>query len=446
MDEDDQECVAIDDDEFITIDEAANEDSEEDADDFGLTISNIESVTNPETENREDGTSVSDSRNDSGVSFSRSSSGDSFHESRSRWSSDDYNRRPRSSHQVQERDHHRDREYRRDREYQLERRREYQREKEYQNYRDKEHEREREYLRYGYEGRKRPRSGSNSREYYEPLSKFPRSSSRTSDYSDHSVERDNSRSSQSFEEMARSFLAGTLREDNHDQHPAFGRHPSGTRLSPTPPSAPMFGAPPPQHSSQSEFDILRQSAVPFNIPPPPIVTPVHPIITEIQKTQTEMVSRVIEVLSVVDENPTRLLRAQYLNQPQQILNEVYSTICPNYSSLFAPQVTFPFIEKGEAQLEFSTEAMAAVFRKVLKKHNYESSFHSFPTYRRTEPDPRKTTVIRKSVEKAGIPKRTIHETYLLCSIFMETISASSVEHGTVSAPIKICLNTGKYMS
>ena len=77
---DDQECVAIDGNEFITIDEADNDGSEDDADDFGLTISNIESVSHAESGSRGDGggRGINDSRNDSGVSFSRSSSGDSF--------------------------------------------------------------------------------------------------------------------------------------------------------------------------------------------------------------------------------------------------------------------------------------------------------------------------------------------------------------------------------
>ena len=56
---------------------------------------------------------------------------------------------------------------------------------------------------------------------------------------------------------------------------------------------------------------------------------------------------------------------------------------------------------------------------------------------------KETSRIVKAEEKAGIPRRHHRESYLLCTVVMDLMSSSSVEHGTVSAPFKISIYSGQ---
>ena len=271
-----------------------------------------------------------------------------------------------------------------------------------------------------------------------------RPSSRNSHHSSYSND-DNSEISgpQSFEDMARGILAGTLRDEaTSGQAPALGLV--------TPP--PMFGAPVPGSLRKTDFELLRdqqQAAVTmFGVPPPPVSA--HPVILDIARDQEDMTSRVITSLANVDQKPSRILRLDRALSTYE-LQQIYQTICPSPCDhvecrlsrspycIFFPKVTDPH-RLGETYLEFLTEIRAALFRSVLMQHNIGSSFVQGLV---SMIDIKETSRIVKAEEKAGIPRRHHRESYLLCTVVMDLMSSSSVEHGTVSAPFKISIYSGQ---
>ena len=58
-------------------------------------------------------------------------------------------------------------------------------------------------------------------------------------------------------------------------------------------------------------------------------------------------------------------------------------------------------------------------------------------------DLKETSRVVKAEEKVGIPRRYHRESYLLCTVVMDLMNSSSVEHGTVSAPFKISIYSGQ---
>ena len=53
-----------------------------------------------------------------------------------------------------------------------------------------------------------------------------------------------------------------------------------------------------------------------------------------------------------------------------------------------------------------------------------------------------TTLHSQSEKGVGIPKQFLTKKFLICTVVMEVLSGSSVEHGIISAPVKICFNAG----
>ena len=286
---------------------------------------------------------------------------------------------------------------------------------------------------------KRKRSASR-----ESSVKFMRSSSRNSNRSA------SSDGPKSFEEMARGILAGTLRDDDTPPAPPAVQFASfGRSVSPTPPM-PMFGAPAPPSHAHSEFDLLRlreMGSLPAAATPP--ASAPHPIMADTQRQQEDMCSRVAEALAHTDQRPSRVLR---LERPvgSLELSQIYASICPQpcdhlECKKFPSCLLFPMVKDhggivgGCVDLEFQSESSAAVFKRVLSGHSISS--HHVPASSRVL-DTTATTRAVKAEDKAGIPKRIFKETYLLCSVAVDVISSSCVDHGTVSAPVKICIYSG----
>ena len=286
---------------------------------------------------------------------------------------------------------------------------------------------------------KRKRSASR-----ESSAKFMRSSSRNSNRSA------SSDGPKSFEEMARGILAGTLRDDDP---PAAAAPPAvqlasfGRSVSPTPPM-PMFGAPAPPSHTHSEFDLLRLREM-GSLPTAAPASAPHPIMADTQRQQEDMCSRVAEALAHTDHKPSRVLR---LERPMGSLelSQIYASICPQpcdhlECKKFPSCLLFPLVKDhggivgGCVDLEFQSECSAAVFKRVLSGRGISS--HHVPATSRVL-DTAATTRAVKAEEKAGIPKRIFKETYLLCSVAVDVISSSCVDHGTVSAPVKICIYSG----
>ena len=239
--------------------------------------------------------------------------------------------------------------------------------------------------------------------------------------------------------MARGILAGTLRGDTSSDQ--------------APPPLPMFGAPVPESMGKTDFELLRgqqqAAATMFGLPPPPL--PAHPVILDIERDQEDMATRVINSLSIVDQKPSRILRLDRAVTTYE-LTQIYQTICPTpcehpecqrlykgASCIFFPKANDPN-GLGETYLEFMTEIRAAIFRSVLMQHNIGSSFVRSLV---SMIDLKETSRIVKAEEKVGIPRRYHQESYLLCTVVMDTMSASSVEHGTVFAPFKISIYSGE---
>ena len=162
-----------------------------------------------------------------------------------------------------------------------------------------------------------------------------------------------------------------------------------------------------------------------------------------------MCSRVAEALAHTDQRPSRVLR---LERPvgSLELSQIYASICPQpcdhlECKKFPSCLLFPMVKDhggivgGCVDLEFQSESSAAVFKRVLSGHSISS--HHVPAPSRVL-DTTATTRAVKAEDKAGIPKRIFKETYLLCSVAVDVISSSCVDHGTVSAPVKICIYSG----
>ena len=294
-----------------------------------------------------------------------------------------------------------------------------------------------------FDERKRQREPSDG--YSREFKRMRRSSSRNSYHSSYSND-DHSEISgaQSFEDMARGILAGTLRDDV-----CSGQTPGLT----TPPPVPMFGAPMPDNMRRTDFELLRdqqQAVTMFGLPPPP--APAHPVILDIERDQGIMAARVINSLTSVDPRPSRFLRLDHSLSPDE-LTQIYQTICPNPCDhvecqrlrlkvcIFYPKVTVSMdpYGLGVTNLEFLTEIRAAIFRSVLMQHNITSSFIQGPV---SMISLKETSRVVKAEEKVGIPRRYHHESYLLCTVVMDLMTSSSVEHGTVLAPFKISIYSG----
>ena len=298
-----------------------------------------------------------------------------------------------------------------------------------------------------FDERKRQREPSDG--YSRESKRMRRSSSRNSYHSSYSND-DHSEISgaQSFEDMARGILAGTLRDDV-----SSGQTPGLT----TPPPVPMFGAPMPDNMRRTDFELLRdqqQAVTMFGLPPPS--APAHPVILDIERDMGVMAARVINSLASVDQRPSRFLRLDRSVSPDE-LTQIYQTICPNPCDhvecqrlrmkvcIFFPKVTVSILSMdqyghGETNLEFLTEIRAAIFRSVLMQHNISSSFIQGPV---SMISLKETSRVVKAEEKVGIPRRYHHESYLLCTVVMDLMTSSSVEHGTVSAPFKISIYSGQ---
>ena len=302
-----------------------------------------------------------------------------------------------------------------------------------------------------FDERKRQREPSDG--YSRESKRMRRSSSRNSYHSYSNDDHSEMSGAQSFEDMARGILAGTLRDDV-----SSGQTPGLTMT--TPPPVPMFGAPMPDNMRRTDFELLRdqQQAVTMFAPPP---APSHPVILDIERDQGVMAARVVNSLASVDLRPSRFLRLDRSVSPEE-LTQIYQTICPNPCDhmecqrlfrgvtfhalsrhcIFFPKVTVSMdpYGHGETNLEFLTEIRAAIFRSVLSQHNISSSFIQGPV---SMISLKETSRVVKAEEKVGIPRRYHHESYLLCTVVMDLMTSSSVEHGTVSAPFKISIYSGQ---
>ena len=308
-----------------------------------------------------------------------------------------------------------------------------------------------------YDERKRRRESGDRLAYSRdsPVSKHLRPASRNSRHSSHSND-DNSNlsSSQSFEDMARGLLAGTLRDDVAAPAATFGvtttQHVPGVT---TTRHVPMFGAPVPGTSRMSDFDSLmyQQQQEPvsmFDLPPQP--KPPHPVIQDIERDQEDMTSRVLHSLAHLDQKPSRIIRLDRgvsTHELTQIYQTISQTPCEHMEChrLYRGASCFFFPKRpiglGDTYLEFLTEIRAAIFKKVLLQHNIGSSFQQSLV---TMIDLKETSRVVKEEEKVGIPRRYQQESYLLCTVVMDLMSSSSVEHGTVSAPFKISIYSGQW--
>ena len=299
-----------------------------------------------------------------------------------------------------------------------------------------------------FDERKRQRDPSDG--YSRESKRMRRPSSRSSHHSSYSnADQSEISGAQSFEDMARGILAGTLRDDAGS---ASGQAPGLTTHHPVP----MFGAPVPENMQRTDFELLRDqqqaAGAMFGLPPPPV--PAHPVILDIERDQQDMAARVINSLASVDQRPSRTLRLDRAVSTHE-LTQIYQTICPTpcdhvecqrlyrgASCIFFPKVLVSIdpYGLGETQLEFVTEIRAAIFRSVLMQHNISSSFIPGSV---SMIDLKETSRVVKAEEKVGIPRRYHRESYLLCTVVMDLMNSSSVEHGTVSAPFKISIYSGQ---
>ena len=158
-----------------------------------------------------------------------------------------------------------------------------------------------------------------------------------------------------------------------------------------------------------------------------------------------MVAGAEAILSGSDENPTRMLHLERLLPPEELL-KLYKLIyvfpcshqvCKKQNCHFFPLSSFSSTD--QTVLQFSSEPRAAIFKRVVASQGYQS--HFVPSNNSCQYI-NLTSLIVKEEFRAGIPKRTMMESYCVCSVVLHCISSSSVEDGLVSAPIKISLYTG----
>ena len=250
-------------------------------------------------------------------------------------------------------------------------------------------------------------------------------------------------SGKSFAEMARQMLAGTLRDDHpmssSSSNPDFSVPPP--TISPVPSSSstqPIFGSALPPSSSSSMFSASPVTSSSSH-------QSSHPVFDDIEKCLNTMISDVIRCTSEVDDVPSRALQLQQVIS-QHDLQRIYQTICPppcsHNNCVAATQgqvcIYLPRIKNNNI-LEFSTEARAAMFKTVLTKHNVPSVHVAASKGGVSIND---TKIRRREEERVGVPRVWIRETYLVCMLDMVTVSSSSVEHGSVSAPVKMSVTTG----
>ena len=285
-----------------------------------------------------------------------------------------------------------------------------------------------------------------------------------------------------FERMARSMLAGTLVEpgdvsgagsssystsppSNPDIYPVFGK--------PIPRPAPvMFGemyrsengifetnllAPPPPAWSEEppvidlceDQDICQpscQTSVRLNHPVN------HPVVSELQRTEEEMVARAEACLSESDQSPSRVLQLdRFVSREQLSSLYQFAIILPCSHQVCRGRgrgrncYHLPHLKDqtstGQTVLEFTSEAKAAIFQRVLSSQGFQSEFVASS---RSCQEINLTSLLVREEFRVGIPRSrtTRKETYCVCPVILHCLSSASVEDGLVSAPIKISLYTG----
>ena len=269
--------------------------------------------------------------------------------------------------------------------------------------------------------------------------------------------------------MARSMLAGTLVEPGSsisppadpDIYPVFGKpiprpapvvfgemSRSENRIfetnHPAPP-APVWSEEPPVIDLCQEADIGKPSSRTSG-------RPTHPVVSELQKTEDEMVARAEAALSVSDESPSRVLQLEGLVSRAQLSSLYQLAIvlpcshqvchgrgrgrdCYHLPLLMDPTST------GQTVLQFTSEAKAAIFRRLLASRGLQSQFVASSG---SSQQVALTSLVVREEFRVGIPRArtTLRETYCVCPVLLHCLESASVEDGLVYAPVKISLYTG----
>ena len=244
--------------------------------------------------------------------------------------------------------------------------------------------------------------------------------------------------------MARSVLAGTLVSppSNPSNYAVFGK----PIERPTPPVSfgEMYQNSNGQQILKEQPSIAVNSTVDFCTNQPSPARLKKTLVEDFHGNLTEMVAGAEAALSVTDEKPSRVLRLDRLVPTGELYN-IYKMAfllpCSHQICKKSDCYYFPVI-KDEAQtvLEFSSETKAAIFKRFLANRMINSQF--VPSTKSQQTISNTSMVVTEEFRK-GIPRRTQLESYCVCTVNLHCISSSSVENGSVSAPVKISIFTGK---
>ena len=282
--------------------------------------------------------------------------------------------------------------------------------------------------------------------------------------------------------MARSMLAGTLVEPGDVSAAGSSSYSTSTSPPSNPDIYPVFGKPIPRPAPVMFGEMYRSENGIFETnllaPPPPAWSeeppvidlceapdicqpstqssvrlnhPVnHPVVSELQRTEEEMAALAEACLSVSDQSPSRVLQLDRFVSREQ-LSSLYQLafilpcshqVCQGrgrgWNCYHLPHVKDP-TSTGQTVLEFTSEAKAAIFQRVLSSQGLQSEFVASS---RSCQQIKLTSLRVREEFRVGIPKRTTMETYCVCPVILHCLSSASVEDGLVSAPIKISLYTG----